>query len=234
MREKLRHPLGYQVGCVLYSLREWFRHKPQAQRRLISGGLGVMVVAILGLVAAMPAITSASEIDALGNGGFEQGFNQVDGCGVVCLQWDCFNIGGAAEYGFYEDQWSYVVYEGKSSQMIEINTKNLAAGDNDRYAGISQTARVVPGATYKFSLRGMIRTTNSEGDPWRYSVQVGWLNGPHGDWRDVTNWTDVGWNTYYNRTEPGAFQAFQTNLVPDSELVTVFVRVWKKWGVAYE
>ena len=65
MREKLRHPLGYQVGCVLYSLREWFRHKPQAQRRLISGGLGVMVVAILGLVAAMPAITSASEIDAL-------------------------------------------------------------------------------------------------------------------------------------------------------------------------
>lgn len=143
-------------------------------------------------------------------------------------------MGGAAAYGFYDDQWEPVVYEGKSSQLIELNTKNMAAGDNDRYAGISQTTRVVPGAPYKFSMRGMIRTTNSEGDPWRYSVQVGWLNEPQGDWQDVTNWVDVGWNTYYKRTEPGAFSAFQTQLVPDSEVITIFVRVWKKWGVAYE
>lgn len=238
MREQVSYQLGEQIRKrmvrALYGLREWFRARSQRQRRLISGGLSLVVVAVLALVAAMPAMTSASETDALSNGGFEHGFRQVNGCGVVGYQWDCFTNGGAANYGFYDDQWELVVYEGKSSQLIEINTKEMAAGDNDRYAGISQTARVVPGKSYKLSLRGMIRTTNSEGDPWRYSVQVGWLDGPQGDWRDVENWTDVGWNSYYKRTEPGAFSAYQTQLVPHSELVTVFVRVWKKWGVAYE
>jgi LysM repeat protein len=234
MREQLFHQLRQQIRGRANRLREWFLGRPQAQRRWVSGGLGLAFVAILALIAAIPAITSASEVDALGNGGFEQGFAQTDGCGVVGNHWNCFTNGGAAAYGFYDEQWEPVVYEGKHSQLIEINTKNMAAGDNDRYAGISQTARVVPGKPYKLSLRGMIRTTNSEGDPWRYSVQVGWLSEPQGDWRDVDNWTDVGWNTYYNRTEPGAFSAFQTQLVPNSEVITVFVRVWKKWGVAYE
>jgi LysM repeat protein len=230
----MRKKLGNQLESGMQSLREWFRRKPQAQRRLLSGGLGLIVVAVLTLVAAMPRITSASEVNALGNGSFEQGFTQINGCGVVALQWQCFTNGGAAAYGFYDDQWEPVVYEGKSSQMIEINTKDLAAGDNDRYAGIYQTARVVKGAPYKLSMRGMIRTTNSEGDPWRYSVQVGWINGPKGEWSDVTNWTDVGWNSYFKRTEPGAHSAFETQLVPDSEVITLFIRVWKKWGVAYE
>jgi LysM repeat protein len=234
MREQLFHQLRRQLSFAAKKVREWFRTKPQLQRRLISGGVGFALVAILALVAAMPAITSASEVDALGNGGFEQGFHEVSGCGVVGNHWDCFTNGGAAAYGFYDDQWESVVYEGKHSQLIEISTKNMAAGDNDRYAGISQTTRVIPGKPYKFSMRGIIRTTNLEGDPWRYSVQVGWLGKPQGDWRDVTNWVEVGWNTYYNRTEPGAFSAFQTQLVPDSEVITIFVRVWKKWGVPYE
>lgn len=234
MREKLFHQLHQQLSMNANRVREWFRTKPQVQRRLITGSVGLALVAILALVAAMPAITSASEVDALGNGGFEQGFHEISGCGVVGNHWDCFTNGGAAAYGFYDDQWEPVVYEGKHSQLIEINTKNMAAGDNDRYAGISQTTRVVPGRPYKFSMRGLIRTTNLEGDPWRYSVQVGWLDKPQGDWRDVTNWVEVGWNTYYNRTEPGAFSAFQTQVVPDSEVITVFVRVWKKWGVPYE
>lgn len=238
MREQVLHQLSEQIrtrmGRAAHSLREWFRTRSEAQRRMISGGLGLAVVAILALVAAMPAITSASEVDALSNGGFEHGFRQVNGCGEVGNQWECFTNGGAANFGFHEDQWASTVYEGKSSQLIEINTKNLAAGDNDRYAGISQTTRVVAGEQYKFSLRGMIRSSNSEGDPWRYSVQVGWLDEPEGDWQDVTNWTDVGWNTYYTLDTPGAFSAFQTQLVPHSEFITLFVRVWKKWGVAYE
>ncbi len=234
MREQLFHQLRRQIGFAANNTRGWFHTKPQTQRRLISGGLGLVVVAILALVAAMPAMTSASEMEALGNGGFEQGFQEINGCGTVGNHWDCFTNGGAAGYGFYDDQWESTVYEGDHSQLIEVSTKNMAAGDNDRYAGISQTTRVVQGEAYKLSLRGMIRTTNSEGDPWRYSVQVGWLNEAQGDWRDVTNWVDVGWNTYYNLTEPGAFSAFQTRLVPDSEVITVFVRVWKKWGVAYE
>ena len=234
MREQLSTQLRTQIGFAAKRMQVWFHAQPQRQRRVISGGLGLVVVAILTLVAAMPAITSASQVDVLGNGGFEHGFSAVNGCGVVGNHWNCFTNGGAAGYGFYDDEWDKVVYEGKHSQLIEVNTKGMAAGDNDRYAGISQTTRVVPGAPYKLSMRGMIRTTNKEGDSWRYSVQVGWVGEPNGDWQDVTNWVDVGWNTYFDRTEPGAFSAFQTQLVPDSEVITVFVRVWKKWGVAYE
>lgn len=234
MREQLSYQLRTQIGFAAKRMQVWFHAQPQRQRPLISGGLGLVVVAILTLVAAMPAITSASQVDVLGNGGFEHGFSSVNGCGVVGNHWNCFTNGGAAGYGFYDDEWDKVVYEGKHSQLIEVNTKGMAAGDNDRYAGISQTTRVVPGAPYKLSLRGMIRTTNKEGDAWRYSVQVGWIGEPNGDWQDVTNWVDVGWNSYFDRTEPGAFSAFQTQLVPDSEVITVFVRVWKKWGVAYE
>jgi len=234
MREQQFHQIRTQIGFAVSNLREWFRARPQTQRRLISGALGLVVVASLALVAAMPAITSASAVDVLANGGFEQGFQPIGGCGDVGSQWDCFTNGGAANYGFYDDQWASTVYEGKHSQLIEINTKGLAAGDNDRYAGISQTARVVAGEAYKLSLRGMIRSTSTEGDPWRYSVQVGWVDGPQASWKDVKNWQDVGWNTYFSRTEPGGFSAFQSQLVPDAEVITLFVRVWKKWGVASE
>ncbi len=130
------------------------------------------------------------------------------------MQWECFTNGGAANYGFYDDQWEPVVYAGKFSQLIEINTKNMAAGDNDRFAGLAQTARVVPGAQYKFSLKGMIRATSSEGDPWRYSVQVGWLEGPQADWRDVTNWTDTGWNTFFKRETPARSAAMRPASFP--------------------
>ena len=170
-------------GSAANNLREWFRTQPTSPTPLDQWRLGFDGGCDLGVGGGDAAITSASEMDALGNGGFEQGFRHVNGCGVVGNHWDCFTNGGAAAYGFYDDQWESTVYEGKSSQLIEINTKNMAAGDNDRYAGISQTARVVPGEPYKFSLRGMIRSTNSEGDPWRYSVQVGWLNRPQGDWQ---------------------------------------------------
>src|SRR5262245_54614633 len=128
MREQLFHQLRRKIIQAAKTLQEWFRTRPQTQRRLISGGLGLTVVAILALVAALPAITSASEMDALSNGGFERGFHQVDGCGAVGNQWDCFTNGGAAAYGFYGDQWDRTVFEGKSSQLIEINTKNMAAG----------------------------------------------------------------------------------------------------------
>lgn len=234
MREQRFVQLGAQVTRTLRHYGEQMRRLSPIQRQLVSGALGLLVIVALAAFAIAPRITSASEMSALANGGFEHGFKPIPGCGEVGAQWGCFTNGGAANYGFYDDQWDAVVAEGKHSQLIEINTKDMAAGDNDRYAGIYQTARVVPGAKYKLSLRGIIRTTNKEGDPWRYSVQVGWVNGPQGDWRDVENWTDVGWNTYYDREEPGAFSGYQTSLVPDAEVITVFIRVWKKWGVAYE
>jgi hypothetical protein len=196
-----------------------------------------MVAAILAstvTVAIWPASTSASLTNVLYNGGFEQGFSSQPGCGAVGSGWQCFTNGGAANYGFYDDQWDRVVSEGKHSQLIEVNTKGIMLGDPDRYAGIYQTVPVVDWAEYTLSLKGIIRTTSLEGDPWRYRVQVGWTFGPYPDWTKVTNWLDVGWDKYYPRTEPGAFSSFTSRFMAESSHVTVYIRVWKKWGVPEE
>jgi LysM repeat protein len=185
-------------------------------------------------VAIWPAPTTASSVDVLANGGFEQGFSSQASCGMVGGGWQCFTNGGLANYGFYDDQWERTVAAGKHSQLIEINTKGIMLGDPDRYAGIYQTVPVLYGSTYLFNLSGMIRTTLMDGDPWRYRVQVGWTYGPSASWQGVTNWTDVGWDTYYERTNPGAFSSYSTNIRADSDYVTVYIRAWKKWGVGNE
>ncbi|NJN83758.1 MAG: LysM peptidoglycan-binding domain-containing protein [Caldilineaceae bacterium] len=178
--------------------------------------------------------TTASYENLLANGSFEHGFTYQNGCGEVGSNWGCFTNGGLAGYGFYDDQWEEVVADGKHSQLIEINTKGLAAADPDRYAGIYQTVRVVDREKYKFSMKGMIRTTDMEGDPWRYRVQFGWTQGPKADWKSVENWVDAGWDTYYERTSPGMFSNFETMLMPGAEVITLYVRVWKKWGTPFQ
>jgi hypothetical protein len=185
-------------------------------------------------VAAWPATTTASSVDVLANGGFEQGFASQSGCGMVGGGWQCFTNGGAANYGFYDDQWDRTVAAGKHSQLIEINTKGMMQGDADRYAGIYQTVPVLYGSHYLLNLSGMIRTTNLDGDPWRYRVQVGWTYGPSTNWQSVSNWKDVGWDTYYERTKPGPFLSFGTNVQAESDYATIYIRVWKKWGVGNE
>jgi hypothetical protein len=184
----------------------------------------------------------AAIAQTLVNGSFEGGFVNQPACRWrsdvfetnVGAGWTCFTNRGAARYGFYADTWPPVVADGQVSQLIEINTWGLESGDNDRYAGIYQTVPTLAGAEYRLSLRGMIRTTNLEGDLWRYRVQVGHLPGTAADWRMVTNWTDVGWDTYYPRTQPGVFSDYQTTLIPASDQTTLFIRVWKKWGLTNE
>jgi hypothetical protein len=190
----------------------------------------------------LPSNSQAATGEKLVNGNFEAGFLQQPTCrwrsdlyGIdVGKGWNCFTNQGAARYGFYGDTWSPVVADGNFSQLIEINTWGLLSADNDRYAGIYQTVPTVAEAEYRLSLRGMIRTTKLDGDPWRYRVQVAYLPGVDRDWRDVKNWIDVGWDKYYLRTEPGAFSDYQTTLRPTSEQTTLFIRVWKKWGLVNE
>ena len=153
---------------------------------------------------------------------------------MVGSGWQCFTNGGAANYGFYDDQWERTVAAGRHSQLIEVNTKGIMQGDPDRYAGIYQTVAVQPWATYTLNLSGMIRTTELEGDPWRYRVQVGWTQGTGANWQSVTNWTDVGWDTYYERTNPGSFSSFGKNITAEADYLTIYIRVWKKWGVGYQ
>ena len=203
-------------------------------RRGISLLVTIALVASVATAAIWPASSSASYSDVLYNGGFENGFNNQGGCGMVGSGWQCFTNGGGANYGFYDDEWPPVVAEGKNSQLIEINTKGIVDASPDRYAGIFQTVPVVDWAEYTLDLAGMIRTTSMDGDKWRYQVQVGWSFGPTADWSKVTNWTDTGWYNYYERLKPGAFSRFSTRFMAESDYVTVYVRVWKKWGVTNE
>lgn len=192
---------------------------------------GVSTLAALVLVVGAAFFTAGAwQGDVLYNGNFEHGFH-VEPCGVVGNNWHCFTNGGAANYGFYDDQWEPVVADGYHSQLIEINTKGIGLPDPDRYAGIYQTVKVTDWAEYTLNLRGMIRTTNHGGDPWRYRVEVGWTHGAWADWTKVDNWRDVGWDTYYDRVEPGTMSAYSTHLTAKDDYVTLYIRFWKKWGV---
>ena len=205
---------------------------PLMLRRQRWGVLAAALLIGLSLFALSSATrTNASNVNVLANGNFEDGFVAQPGCGMVGTGWGCFTNGGGANYGFYQEQWGPVVANGASSQLIEINTKGSFPADADRYAGIYQTVRVVDWAEYTLDLKGMIRTTELDGDPWRYRVQVGWSAGKSADWTKVTNWQDVGWDTYYPRESPGAFSSYATKFMAEDDYITVYVRVWKKWGV---
>lgn len=203
-------------------------------RASLLSGLAVLVLLLAFAEGILPGKADAN---LLVNGDFERGFSFRDGCGHVGAGWSCFTNGGQAVYGFYDDQWDPVVVDGEHSQLIEINTKGLGAGTDNRYAGIFQTVRVTTGTAYQISIRGMIRSTTLESeklDPWRYRVQFGWTLGRRADWRNVTNWVDVGWDAYDNRLAPGAFNDFRAKFLAQEAYVTVYIRVWKKWGTVGE
>jgi hypothetical protein len=200
--------------------------------RVVLGFLVALVTVVI-LFNGSQATDAGRKENLLVNGNFEGGFLYHPSCGHVGIGWNCFTNSGQTNYGFYDDQWPPVVAKGEHSQLIEINTKNLGVADPDRYAGIYQTVRVEPGVAYQFDLRGMIRTTDNASanrDPYRVRVQFGWSFGEQPDWRRVENWRDVGWNTYHERLEPGRFDRFGAKILAQEPFVTVYVRVWKKWG----
>lgn len=197
-------------------------------------GLAIVIVLLALIETILPGKADAN---LLVNGNFEHGFSYRDGCGHVGIGWGCFTNGGQAVYGFYDEEWDPVVADGEHSQLLEINTKGLGAGTDNRYAGIFQTVRVTPGTVYQISVRGMIRSTTLEGenlDPWRYRVEVGWTLGRRADWRTVTNWVDAGWDVYDNRLAPGSFNDFRAKFTAQEPYATVYIRLWKKWGTTGE
>jgi len=195
--------------------------------------VALMLVIVASLIPA-GAAPMASAGDMIFNGGFENGFNYNPSCGgMVGAGWGCFTNGGTAVYGFYDDMWSRVVYSGLHSQLIEINTLEKG-GDNDRNAGIFQTVRVVPGATYELALKGMIRADDHGGDPWRYRVYVGFDYNGGSNWQAVADWRELSWDTYYTRTDPGSFSSYSTRVTPSGGNLTVFVRTQRRWGTWYE
>lgn len=203
--------------------------------------IAIIIALVVGIlpargVSAVPYKGGAATVfgDVLFNGDFEEGFMANDACGgMVGKGWGCFHNGGTAAYGFFDDQWDPVVYSGEHSQLIEINTLQ-AGGDNDRNAGIFQKVSVWPNYEYELSLKGIIRAQDHGGDPWRYRVYVGFDYEGDTDWRAVTDWRELPWDTYYDRLNPGSFSSFTTKVKPTNDTLTVFIRVQRKWGTWYE
>jgi hypothetical protein len=200
------------------------------KQRLVLVALGIALLASLTLASASGLAVAEQEM--LQNGNFEDGFSFVPGCGNVGTGWNCFTNGGSIKYGFYDDQWAPVVARGAHSQLIELNTIGIPASESDRFAGIYQTINLVRGSKYDLRIRGMLRedTPDPRDDPWRYRVQWGYTTDGSTDWTTVNNWYELPWDNYYPRTSPGDIQSFGDTLVAPSDRVTIFIRVWKKWG----
>ena len=200
------------------------------RQRLVTLALAMALLASLTLASASGLAVAEQEM--LQNGDFESGFTFVPNCGNVGTGWGCFTNGGSIKYGFYDDQWAPVVAQGVHAQLIELNTKGIPKSESDRFAGIYQTVNLNKGSNYQFKIQGMLRedTPDSRDDPWRYRVQWGYTSDGSTDWQAVTNWAEFPWDNYYPRTSPGAMQSFSSSLVAPSDKITLFVRVWKKWG----
>ena len=111
-----------------------------------------------------------------------------------------------------------------------------AASEANRYAGIYQTVTLVKGASYTLKMRGLMREHKPDPaeDKYRYRVQWGYTADGTTDWRAVTNWQEVPWDKIDERTAPTGLQSFSTTFTAPSAKITLFIRVWKKWGTAYK
>jgi len=203
-------------------------------RRLMALALALAIVASLTLGSATGlAVTT---MDVIQNGNFEGGFVMIPGCGMVGAGWGCFTNGGNAAYGFYDDQWQPVVADGLHSQLIEINTKQYAASEPDRFAGIYQRVGLTKGASYTLKMQGGMREHKPDPneDKYRYRVQWGYTTDGSTDWTKVTNWVELPWDKIDERTAPTGLQSFSTVFTAPSSDVTLFIRAWKKWGNPYK
>jgi hypothetical protein len=179
-------------------------------------------------VAATPTVSLTIGIrNVLRNGGFEEGFQPNQ----LAKSWNGFD-NGAAAFSYHIDDWPLVVIEGKFSQMMEI--KN--AVEPDRFLGIYQTAPVISGKPYTFTMRGMVRTNtgNVQETQFGYRMQVGFdLKGGQ-DWEAVQDWVELPWDEQLRLQDSFRFETYTTTLTASSDKLTVFVRAWKKWGDAGE
>ncbi len=173
-----------------------------------------------GTVTATPIVKIGN---VLRNGNFEEGFQRSQ----LGKYWNGFN-NGSADFSFHIDDWPLVVVEGKYTQLIEIKNALLP----DRYLGIYQTADVIPGQVYDFSMRGLIRTNTGDVQQTKYGyrLQVGFDVTGGQDWEAVKKWVELPWDEQLRVQDSFRFDTYTTTITAQSDKLTVFIRAWKKWA----
>ncbi|HRJ45616.1 MAG TPA: LysM peptidoglycan-binding domain-containing protein, partial [Caldilineaceae bacterium] len=166
----------------------------------------------------------------LANGNFEGGFNAT-AIGHVGKSWGWFTNGGAANYGFYDEQWPPVVSDGSHGQLIEINSKALYPADADRYAGIYQKiSGLKQGATYQLTVKGQLRGVNGGPDTHAFAAQWGYTSGGETDWAKVSDWQILNLGPIHERTAPGPMATATVKFSAPASEIVLFIRGWKKWA----
>jgi hypothetical protein len=84
------------------------------------------------------------------------------------------------------------------------------------------------------SLHGMLRALEDDPDRGNYSyrVQCGVDYAGGTDWTAVDNWVELPWDAVYPRLSPGSMDSYSASITASGPRLTLFVRVWKKWGTA--
>jgi hypothetical protein len=168
-------------------------------------------------------------------GNFESGFTSWWPGATVGNGWVPFNNDGQATYGYYDDTWPAVLWDGSHSQLIEIDTRGRAASDNDRYSGIYEhVTALTPGKTYHLTIHGKLRSTEpgNSNTNWGYVVQVGIdYSGGTNPWSWAIAWVVLPWENEPYLT-PGPMDVYNADIVPSGTSLTLFIRAWKKWPTA--
>jgi len=223
--------ISYEVGPL--QLAHEFDWRPSEPGRHI---LRAVAYDALGGAGQQEATVIVGQVvQFLSNGSFEQGFEASDS-GYVGTGWGAFHNGGRSQYGFYDETWIPAVYDGRHSQLVEINTMGSAGAEADRIAGIYQTVEgLAPGATYRLTLRGLLRVRADDPDRegYNYRVEWGYAVDGGGDWTLVSNWFEVPWDTVYLRTDPGEMSEHVVSFEAPASRVTLFIRAWKKWATVH-
>ncbi|MGQ9683555.1 MAG: hypothetical protein ACUVX9_13520 [Anaerolineae bacterium] len=185
----------------------------------------VVAVVLLGLFGSLPA--QGADPNLLKNGSFEDGFTNGVGTG-----WSSFNNGGRCSYGFAADTRKPVVWDGNNAQLIRMETGSSI--EADRYAGIYQVVKVAPGATYRLTLHGMVRTSEGSVQASGYGYRLQWAVDQTGstDWTAVpaSSWHELPWYEWPLES-PGYLETASADIVAQGSTLTLFVRAWRKWGI---
>jgi hypothetical protein len=194
----------------------------------------VVTIAILLLLIYLPAPAFSQQNtpptiqNLIVNGSFEGGFQQDFGIGYG---WGGFSNGNAV-VGWNFDSWAPVVPAGEYSQSIEIKD----ALSHDRYAGVYQTISVTPGAQYKLTIKGLIRS--DEGDialsdyGYRLQYAVDYKGDTAWELLPMSAWQELPWDEQSlgnPESQTYKFNTFETTITAQSDKLTLFIRGWKKW-----
>ncbi len=173
---------------------------------------------------ATPTPAKPEVVNVIRNGGFEWGFTD-DG---VAFQWKRFTNEGA-KYIFAAEGWPPAIRNGETAQRITV----YEAHQPDRYAGIYQTAPVVPGESYRLTLHGQIRSRAGDIAVSRYGYRmqyaIDWRGGT--DWQAIPadEWVELPWDEQLLDGADVQFEDYSLNITPPNSAITLFVRVWNKW-----